>query len=70
MTLALCQNTCADKGFSVAGLEYGSECYCEFFHVQDNNTMELTGRTPPSLLQAELPSLTVWAVPYLIANVP
>ncbi len=29
MTPVLCQNTCATKGFSIAGVEYGSECYCK-----------------------------------------
>ncbi|GJE85355.1 DUF1996 and WSC domain-containing protein [Phanerochaete sordida] len=28
MTTALCQSTCASKGFSLAGIEYGQECYC------------------------------------------
>ena len=28
MTPTLCQNTCASKGFSIAGVEYSSECYC------------------------------------------
>lgn len=28
MTTALCQSTCAQKGFSMAGIEYGQECYC------------------------------------------
>ncbi|KAJ3553098.1 hypothetical protein NM688_g3800 [Phlebia brevispora] len=28
MTPTLCQNMCGSKGFSMAGLEYGAECYC------------------------------------------
>ncbi|KAI0367419.1 WSC-domain-containing protein [Pilatotrama ljubarskyi] len=28
MTVATCVSTCASKGFSMAGVEYGRECYC------------------------------------------
>ncbi|EKM57698.1 uncharacterized protein PHACADRAFT_251488 [Phanerochaete carnosa HHB-10118-sp] len=28
MTTATCQSTCAQKGFTMAGIEYGDECYC------------------------------------------
>ena len=28
MTPALCQNACASRSFSIAGIEYSSECYC------------------------------------------
>ncbi|TBU27996.1 WSC-domain-containing protein [Dichomitus squalens] len=28
MTVASCLSTCASKGFSIAGVEYGRECYC------------------------------------------
>ncbi|KAJ7721547.1 glycoside hydrolase superfamily [Mycena maculata] len=28
LTPALCQTTCASQGFAVAGVEYGSQCYC------------------------------------------
>lgn len=28
MTVELCTSTCASKGFTKAGIEYGSECYC------------------------------------------
>jgi hypothetical protein len=28
MTQEGCVNTCAEKGFAVAGVEYGRECYC------------------------------------------
>ncbi|TCD60273.1 G- protein-coupled receptor [Steccherinum ochraceum] len=28
MTYQLCTNTCASKGFKLAGIEVGSECYC------------------------------------------
>lgn len=28
MTQELCQSTCGAKGFSIAGVEYGQECYC------------------------------------------
>ena len=28
MTVEICVNFCGGKGFSVAGLEYGDECYC------------------------------------------
>ena len=28
MTTAQCQATCAAKGFSLAGVEFGQECYC------------------------------------------
>lgn len=28
MTPSLCQSACASRGFSMAGLEYGAECYC------------------------------------------
>ena len=30
MTTAMCQSTCALKGFTMAGIEYGQECYCEY----------------------------------------
>lgn len=33
MTPALCQAACAEKGFTVAGLEYGAECYCKLLDV-------------------------------------
>ena len=29
MTASLCQTTCAAKGFTIAGTEYSSECYCK-----------------------------------------
>ena len=29
MTAALCQTACAAQGYSIAGTEYSSECYCE-----------------------------------------
>lgn len=29
MTIAKCLNICADKGYSLAGIEYGQECYCD-----------------------------------------
>ena len=28
MTQDLCTSTCASKGFSLAGVEFGQECYC------------------------------------------
>jgi hypothetical protein len=28
MTSELCTSTCASKGFTMAGVEFGSECYC------------------------------------------
>lgn len=55
MTPTLCQNTCASKGFTMAGVEYGSECYCEshrpIYTVED---CHLKWRA--LLLQAEIPS--------------
>ena len=33
MTPAICQSTCAQNGFSIAGIEYGTECYCEHLLV-------------------------------------
>lgn len=30
MTPSLCQDGCNSKGFSVAGMEYGSECFCTY----------------------------------------
>lgn len=29
MTVGSCVSTCASKGYSMAGIEYGRECYCE-----------------------------------------
>ena len=29
MTIDSCLSTCASRGLSLAGIEYGSECYCE-----------------------------------------
>jgi len=29
MTVELCVSTCSSKGFTMAGTEYGRECYCE-----------------------------------------
>lgn len=30
MTPSLCQDGCSSKGFSMAGMEYGSECFCTY----------------------------------------
>lgn len=46
MTPALCQNACADRGFSVAGLEYGSECYCECFVRKTIMQCDVTDSVP------------------------
>lgn len=29
MTIGTCLNICAEKGYSLAGIEYGQECYCD-----------------------------------------
>ena len=29
MSFSLCTQTCADKGFRIAGIEVGTECYCK-----------------------------------------
>lgn len=41
MTTELCTSTCATKGFSLAGTEFGTECYCKY--ISDaNDTIILT----------------------------
>ena len=30
MTVESCTSTCAQKGFTMAGIEYGDECHCEY----------------------------------------
>lgn len=49
MTIEICQNACAKAGFTLAGLEYGGECYCDnAYHnggvpVKDGCTMSCNG---------------------------
>ncbi|KAF8241858.1 WSC-domain-containing protein [Wilcoxina mikolae CBS 423.85] len=33
MTVPLCVNSCASKGYSLAGVEYAVECYCDNYAV-------------------------------------
>jgi glucan endo-1,3-alpha-glucosidase len=42
LTPTTCQQTCADKGYSYAGVEYGTECYC-------SNSLPSTVKYDPSL---------------------
>lgn len=42
MTTELCTSTCATKGFSLAGTEFGTECYCECILFANDSSIFLT----------------------------